>query len=76
MLVSEPVRLHKTHQTLASDVFRAVHKFVWIGETEGMTPAMRLGFAKTPLALEYILWPGQRIPRPKRSRRKRLALAV
>lgn len=57
-------------------VFRAVHNFVWAGELDGMTPAMRLGFAKKPLALEDILWPGQRIPRPRRSRRRGLALAV
>ena len=48
-------------------VFRAVHNFVWASELDGMTPAMRLGFAKKPLVLEDILWPGQPIPRPKRS---------
>ena len=57
-------------------VFRAVHNFVWAGENDGMTPAMRLGFAKKPLALEDILWPGQRIPRPKRSRRKGVNLKI
>ena len=57
-------------------VFRAVHNFVWASKLDGMTPAMRLGFVKKPLALEDILWPGQRIPRPKRSRRKGLVLAV
>ena len=57
-------------------VFRAVHNFVWVSELDGMTPAMRLGFVKKPLSLDDILWPGQRIPRPKRSRRKGLAIAV
>ena len=57
-------------------VFRAVHNFVWASELDGMTPAMRLGFTKKPLALEDILWPGQRIPQRKRVRRKGLALVV
>ena len=57
-------------------VFRAVHNFVWVGELDGMTPAMRLGFAKKPLALEDILWPGQRIPQRMRVRRKGIALTV
>ena len=34
------------------------------------TPAMRLGFAKQPLDFEDIVWPGQRVPRPKRARRR------
>ena len=57
-------------------VFRTVHNFVWASELDGMTPAMRLGFAKKPLALEDILWEGQRIPRPKRSRRRGMSLTI
>ena len=55
-------------------IFRATHNFVFVG-TDGETPAMRLGFARQPLTFEDILWPGQRIPRPKRSRRKGRPLA-
>ena len=50
--------------------FRAVHNFVFVGKKDGRTPAMRLGFAKKPLDFEDILWPGQRVPRPKRARRR------
>lgn len=57
-------------------VFRAVNNFVWISEDDGKTPAMRLGLVKRPLELEDILWPGQRVPRLKRSRRKGRALAI
>ena len=56
-------------------IFRSTHNFVFVG-TDGKTPAMRLGFARQPLRFEDILWPGQRIPRPKRSRRKGRALAA
>ena len=31
---------------------------------------MRLGLAKKPLDLADILWPGQKVPRPKRTRRR------
>ena len=57
-------------------LFRAVHNFVWASPLDGQTPAMRLGFARKPLSLDDLLWPGQRIPRRKRTRRKGLALAV
>ena len=50
-------------------IFRAINNFVFVGD-DGATPAMRLGFAKQPLDFEDIVWPGQRVPRPKRSRRK------
>ena len=30
---------------------------------------MRLGFAKYPLEFENLVWPGKRVPRPKRARR-------
>ena len=56
-------------------IFRSVNNFVFVGE-DGKTPAMRLGFARAPLNFEDILWPGQRIPRPKRSRRKGRAIAA
>ena len=56
-------------------IFRSVNNFVFVGE-DGKTPAMRLGFARQPLRYEDILWPGQRIPRPRRSRRKGVALVV
>ena len=57
-------------------IFRAVDNFVFVGD-DGATPAMRLGFTKRPLGFEDILWPGQRVPQPKRARRqgKRLAIA-
>ena len=51
-------------------IFRAVNNWVHVSDKDGKTPAMRLGFARKPLAYEDILWPGQRVPRPKRSRRK------
>ena len=50
-------------------IFRSTHNFVFVG-TDGKTPAMRLGFARKPLRHEDILWPGERIPRQRRSRRK------
>ena len=50
-------------------IFRAVSNFVQTGD-DGRTPAMRLGIERAPLAFEDLLWPGQRIPRPRRSRRK------
>ena len=56
-------------------IFLAAHNFVFVG-TDGKTPAMRLGFACRPLRFEDILWPGQRIPRPKRSRRKGWTIAA
>ena len=57
-------------------LFRTVSNFVWVSEIDGMTPAMRLGLVKEPLTLEDILWPGQRIPRLKWSRRKGRRLAA
>ena len=56
-------------------IFRAVNNFVFVGK-DGATPAMRLGFAKEPLGFEDLLWPGQRVPRPKRARRRGKRLAV
>ena len=41
-------------------IFRAVHNFVFVGETDKRTPAMRLGFAKAPLTFEDLIWPGER----------------
>ena len=56
--------------TKYSKIFRPVHSFVFVGKKDGRTPAMRLGFAKKPLDFEDILWPGQRVPRPKQARRR------
>ena len=50
-------------------IFRAVSNFILTGD-DGRTPAMRLGFERAPLTFEDLLWPGQRIPRPRRSRRE------
>ena len=50
-------------------IFRAVHNFVFVGD-DGRTPAMRMGFAKRPLDFEDLIWPGERVPRPKRARRR------
>ena len=50
-------------------IFRAINNFVFVGD-DGATPAMRLGFAKQPLDFEDIVWPGQRVPRPRRTRRR------
>ena len=57
-------------------IFRAVNNWIHISEKDGKTPAMRLGLAKRPLAYEDILWPGQRVPRPKRIRRKGMRMAA
>ena len=58
-------------------IFRAVHNFVFVGKKDRRTPAMRLGFAKEPLSFEDLIWPGERVPRPKRARRRgRKAIAA
>ena len=51
-------------------IFRAVHNFIFVGKKDKRTPAMRLGYAKRPLEFEDLVWPGQRVPRPKRARRR------
>ena len=57
-------------------IFRAVNNFVFVGD-DGRTPAMRLGFTKAPLGFEDLLWPGQRVPRPRGARRRgKKAVAV
>ena len=56
-------------------IFRAANNFITVGK-DGRTPAMRLGITKKPLRYEDILWPDQRIPRPKRSRRKGMKAAA
>ena len=58
------------------DIFRAVNNFVHTGRKDGATPAMRLGFVDRPLSYADILWPGERIPKPKRTRRKGRALKL
>ena len=50
-------------------IFRAMSNFVRAGD-DGRTPAMRVGLERKPLTFENLLWPGQRIPRWRRSRRK------
>ena len=55
-------------------IFRTVNNFVHVSEEDGKTPAMRLGLMKRPVDLEDILWPGQRVPRPKRARRRGRAM--
>ena len=50
-------------------ILRTVDNFVFKGD-DGKTLAMRLGFSKAPLEYEDILWPGQRVPRPKAVRRR------
>ena len=50
-------------------IFRAVNNFVFVGD-DGQTLAMRLGFTREPLGVEDLLWPGQRVLRPKGARRR------
>ncbi|MYD99284.1 MAG: hypothetical protein F4X98_18115 [Gammaproteobacteria bacterium] len=50
-------------------IFPATGNFVLTGDN-GRTPAMRRGLERKPLTFEDLLWPGQRIPPPGRSRRK------
>ena len=57
-------------------IYRTVNNFVYVGRKDRKTPAMRLGFAREPLKYEDILWPGERVPRPKRVRRKGRVIAV
>ena len=61
----------QTYLTIA----RAVNNFILVGK-DGRTPAMRLGIIKKPLRYEDILWPGQPVPRPKRSQRKGMKAAA
>ena len=51
------------------DIFRVVNNFMHTGK-DGATPAMRLGFANHPLDYADVLWPGEKIPVPRRRRRK------
>ena len=51
-------------------IFGALNNWVHVSQKDGKTPAMRLGLANNPLEYEDLLWPGQRVPRPKRSTRK------
>ena len=50
-------------------IFRTANNFITVGD-DGKTPAMRLGFTNKPCSFEDILWDGERIPKPKRVRRK------
>ena len=56
-------------------ICRTVNNFILVGE-DGRTPAMRLGITKKPLDYEDILWPGQRVPLPKRGQRKGMKAAA
>lgn len=56
-------------------ICRTVNNFMLAGE-DGRTPAMRLGITKQPLDYEDILWPGQRVPLPKRRRRNGMKAAA
>ena len=56
-------------------IFRVVNNFILVGK-DGRTPVMRLGFIKKPFRYEDILWPGQRVPRPKRSQREGMKAAA
>ena len=51
------------------DIFRAVNNFIHTGKDK-RTPAMRFGFATRPFSYADVLWPGEKIPAPKRTRRK------
>jgi hypothetical protein len=54
-------------------LLRVYHNFIKVGKDK-MTPAMRLGLTDQPLDFDDVLWPGQHIPRPPRSRRKGMRL--
>lgn len=56
-------------------IFRATHNFVFVATTGRRSQCVWV-YARQPLRFEDILWPRQRIPRPKRSRRKGRAIAV
>ena len=55
---------------------RAINDWLHVSVKGGKRSAMRLGLAKRRLAYEDILWLGQRVPRPKRSRRKGMGMAA
>ncbi len=57
------------------DIFRVVNNFIHTGADE-CTPAMRLGFADRPLDYADVLWPGEKIPTPRKVRRKGRALTA
>lgn len=54
-------------------LLRVYHNFIKIGKDK-KTPAMRLGLAQKPLEFDDVLWPGQKIPRAPRRRRKGVRL--
>ena len=73
-LSSQTARLPESGVRLRSElgyrVFFRGHNFVHVGKSGGRTPAMRLGYTKNPLEFEDLIWPGERVPRPKRARRR------
>jgi len=54
-------------------LLRVYHNFIKIGKDK-KTPAMRLGLTTQPLDFDDVLWPGEKIPRAPRKRRKGLCL--
>ena len=40
-----------------------------VGNPDGRASGMRVGFVKQPLEFEDQVWPGERVPRPKRAHR-------
>lgn len=54
-------------------VLRTYHNFIKV-DKDKMTPAMRLGLTKKPLDFDDVLWPGQKIPKAPRTRRKGMRL--
>ena len=56
-------------------ILRTAFNWIYVGD-DGVTPAMRLGFASAPLTCEDILWAGERVPQPKRVRRKGRKVAI
>ena len=68
--------IQRCHAREIRDDLPGGHNFWCSSATDGATPAMRLGFAKQPLGCADILWPGQRVPQPKRVRRRGKRLVV
>ena len=54
-------------------LLRVYHNFIKVGKDK-KTPAMRLGLTTQPLDFDDVLWPGEKIPRASRKRRKGLCL--
>ena len=62
---------------MCSTRLRGLTYFPLVGRSEIRAPVMRVGFAEEPLSFEDLIWPGERVPRPKRARRRgRKAIAA